>query len=131
MTFTGTSCSWWAFLPSNLSCAVRCAFSCARFPVFLCSHAHPHRSLCFPVFPYHWRRASTAHTPFFLAFQPPISAGSEYCSRDLCFPFVFHLWLQHVERVMPLLTFALPLLKQALHDVRPCSWTCSVSKGED
>ncbi len=131
MIFMGASCSWRAYLPLNLSRAAHCTFSHARFPVFLCLHTCPHRSLCFPVFPYHWRCVSTVHTPFFLAFQPPISAGSEYCSHDLCFPFVFRLWLQHVEHVMPLLTFALLLLKQALHDVCLCSWTCSVSKGKD
>ena len=136
MTFTGTSCSWWAFLPSNLSCAVRCAFSCARFPVFLCSHAHSHCSLCFPVFPCHWRRASTAHTHFFFAFQPPFLAGSEYFSRDLCFPFVFRLQLQRhlcCRACHAAIVFCstAPVTKQALHDVCPHStyegyWTCLV-----
>src|SRR6266702_2584218 len=94
MIFTGRSRGWRAYLPLKLSRAVCCAFSRARFPLFLCSHARPHRSLCFPVFPCHQRHASTAHTPFFFAFQPPVSVGREFCSRDLCFLFVFHLRLQ-------------------------------------
>ncbi len=96
-----------AYLPWNLSRAVRWAFSRARFPVFLCSHARPHRSLCFPVFPCHRRRASTAHTRFFFAFQPPV------CGCNVIFA---------VKRVMPLLSFALPLLSRTIdHKSKPCS----------
>src|SRR6266571_1764691 len=72
MIFTGRSRGWRAYLPWNLSRAVHCAFSCARFPLFLCSHARLHRSVCFPLFLCHRRHASTVHTPFFFAFQPPV-----------------------------------------------------------
>ncbi len=124
MTFTGASRGWRAYLPLSLSRAVRCAFSRARFPVFLSSHARPHRSLCFPVFSCHRRRASTAHTRFFFAFQPPVLAGSEYCSRDLCFPFVFRLRLQRhlscrARHAAIVFCSTAPVTKQALHDIRP------------
>src|SRR6266702_2650564 len=125
MTFTGASRGWRAFLPLNLSRAVRCALSRARFPVFPC----------------HRRRASTAHTCFFFAFQPPVSAGSEHCSRDLCFPFVFRLQLQRhlccqARHAAIVFCSTAPVTKQALHDVCPRStyegyWTCSVCKSED
>ncbi|SRR6266702_694994 len=119
MIFTGRSRGWWAYLPWNLSRAVRCAFSCARFPLFLCSHARLHRSVCFPLFLCHRRHASTVHTLFFFAFSATRSAGSEYCSRDLCFPFIFRVCgcnvIFPVQCVMLLLSFALPLLSRNRH----------------
>ena len=111
-----------AYLPWNLSRAVRWAFSRARFPVFLCSHARPHRSLCFPVFPCHRRRASTAHTRFFFAFQPPFRREVNIAHVAYVFPVCGCNVIFAVKRVMPLLSFALPLLSRTIdHKSKPCS----------